>query len=120
MSKPQGCTRITSGSAAKIWFQSSPGEGWPVASNKFSPPAISTSSGIQLPPAINGSIHSIMALRGRVRAAPLCSAICVLDQTFALAFAPERAGDFSDVLPDVRERVRLEGYDLHPPSAPCA
>ena len=39
-------------------------------------------------------------------------------QTLASAFAFERAGDFSDVLPDVGEGVGLERYDLHPPSSP--
>src|SRR6516165_1919758 len=63
MSKPQGCTRTTSGSATTTWSQSSHGEGWP--------------------------------------------------------FAPERASYSNDVLPDVGERVGLEGYDLHPPAAPC-
>ena len=50
----------------------------PAAPNKFSPPAICTSSGIQLPPAISGSIHSIMAARGRVRAVPLCLAMLLM------------------------------------------
>ena len=44
----------------------------------------------------------------------------LFDQMFALAFAPERAGDFSDVLPDVGEGVGLKRYDLHPPSTPRA
>jgi hypothetical protein len=64
------------------------------------------------------------APRARSRRAALLSnaghaCFQLFDQTFALAFAPQRAGDFSDILPDVGERVRLEGYDLHPPSAPC-
>src|SRR5207249_401665 len=42
----------------------------------------------------------------------------LFDQTLALAFASERAGDFSDVLPDVGEGVGLERYDLHPPATP--
>jgi hypothetical protein len=42
----------TSGSATTICSQSSQGEGWPAAPNKSSPPAICTSSGIQLPAAI--------------------------------------------------------------------
>ena len=50
----------------------------PAAPNKFSPPAICTSSGIQLPPAISGSIHSIMAARGRVRGVPLCLAMLLM------------------------------------------
>ena len=67
-----------------------------------------------------------MAPRGRVRAAPLCSAMLAMrafscfDQTLALPFAPERAGDFSDVLPDVGEGVGLERYDLHAPATPRA
>ena len=32
----------------------------------------------------------------------------------------ERAGDFSDVLPDVSEGVRRKRYYFHPPSTPCA
>ena len=40
------------------------------------------------------------------------------NQMFALPFAFECAGDFSDVLPDVGEGVGLERYDLHPPSTP--
>jgi NAD(P)-dependent dehydrogenase (short-subunit alcohol dehydrogenase family) len=46
---------------------SSRGEGWPAAPNKSSPPAICTSSRIQLPAAISGSTHSIMAPRCRGR-----------------------------------------------------
>src|SRR6185312_8834572 len=44
----------------------------------------------------------------------------LLNQTLALPLAPERAGDFSDVLPDVGEGVGLERYDLHLPSTPRA
>ena len=40
--------------------------------------------------------------------------------TFALAFAPEGAGDSSNVLPDVGEAVGLKRYDLHLPSTPRA
>jgi hypothetical protein len=36
----------------------------------------------------------------------------------ALPFASERAGDLSDVLPDVGERVGLKRYDLQLPSTP--
>src|SRR6185437_13423372 len=43
-----------------------------------------------------------------------------LDQTFALAFASKRAGDFSDVLPDVGEAVGLKRNDLHLRSTPRA
>ena len=58
ISKPHGCTTMTSGSAATNSSHLSQGECWPACPNRFSPPAISTSSGIQLPPAISGSIHS--------------------------------------------------------------
>ena len=39
------------------------------APNRLWPPAISISSGIQLPPAISGSTHSMKATRGRARPA---------------------------------------------------
>jgi hypothetical protein len=44
----------------------------------------------------------------------------LFDQTLALTFASERAGDFSDVLPDVGEGVGPKRYDLHSPSTPRA
>src|SRR5262245_548428 len=40
------------------------------------------------------------------------------NQMFALPFAFECAGHFSDVLPDVGEGVRLKGYDLYLASTP--
>ena len=42
----------------------------------------------------------------------------LLNQTLALPLAPERAGDFSDVLPDVGEGVGLKRYDFHAPATP--
>ena len=65
-----------------------------------------------------------MAPRGCSRCAALLrnaahARFQLFDQTLALAFASECAGDFSDVLPDVAEGVGLERYDLNPTSTPC-
>jgi hypothetical protein len=43
---------------ALMAWRSSQGERSPPVLKRFSPPAISTSVGIQLPPDISGSIHS--------------------------------------------------------------
>src|SRR5262244_2321757 len=78
MSKPQGEMKITSGSAATSASQLIHGECLPVSPKRFTPPAISTNSGDQLPAAIRGSIHSIQATVGRndaVRAFPAVSSI---------------------------------------------
>ena len=53
------------GSAAASASHVIQGECFPASPNRLIPPAISTSSGIQLPAAINGSIHSMQATRGR-------------------------------------------------------
>src|SRR4051812_31358525 len=107
MSKPQECTRMTSGSVATTWSQSSHGEVWPATPNKFSPPAICTSSRHPVATGhqwIDPLDHGGARTRSR-RAALLRDAghagFQLFDQT--LAFAPERPGDFNDVLPDIAE-----------------
>ena len=56
-----GRNRITSGSAAETSFQVIHGDGSPFWPNALTPPAIPISSGIQWPPDIGGSTHSMKA-----------------------------------------------------------
>src|SRR5258707_391706 len=56
--KPQGERTRTSGSAACSSSQPSQGECNPTSPKTFTPPAYTTSSGVQLPAAIKGSSHS--------------------------------------------------------------
>ena len=116
-SKPQGETRITSGSAATSASQVIQGECWRASPNRLKAPASATSSGIQLPAAISGSIHSTTATRGLA-----CSAAAAtldvrdppLEPPHQLRAAlpyPQRLRDPLDVDPDVVEPVGLQRED---------
>jgi len=69
---------MTSGSASRSSSQVIQGECRPAVPNRLSPPAIATSSGIQLPPAISGSIHSMQATVGRA------GSVCAIAATAAM------------------------------------
>ena len=92
MSKPQGSTTITSGSARTSASQRIPGECFPASPNRLTPPAFSTSSGIQLPAAIRGSIHSIEATEGRPARPPARSAIAAIRSWSDSTSAAPRSG----------------------------
>src|SRR5215475_11727165 len=58
---------MTSGSAANKPSHAIQSECAPASPNRLFPPAAAISSGIQLPPAISGSTHSMKATRGLPR-----------------------------------------------------
>ena len=78
------------------------GECSPASPNRFSPPAASTNSGIQLPAAIKGSVHSIQTTRGRwsspaARSEISAKRLCIRSTTWAPVFdGVERPGDPAD------------------------
>ena len=99
-----------------------PGRMFPGCAKRLQPPAISISSGIQFPPAINGPSHSIAATLGRD-----CAVSRLLadrgktfgqgtDQFFGPRRNAKRLGDTADIVPNIIEVVWLERDHrrLHP------
>ena len=93
----------------------------PASPSKFLPPAISTSSGTQLPHDISGSIHSRQAIDGRVladAATPQEFVEFVLqrgDERLGPLGAPNDWADGADADPDVGQRHRGQGHNLRRP-----
>ena len=105
----------TSGSASTSCSQVIHGEWRPASPNRLTPPAISTSSGIQLPAAMSGSIHSMQATRGGSGAGSggyRAHGLQACDQGLAASSDAQRARDTADVAPYVGERIGIERYDL--------
>ena len=108
---------MTSGSAAASSAHCIQSECLPACPNRLWPPADSISSGIQLPPAISGSTHSMKATRGLARPATLArnrveSALHVAHKRLAGFLRCKSAGNAANVGVDVGHAVGLERDDL--------
>ena len=79
---------MTSGLAAATSFQVIHGEGSPVEPNTLTPPAMSISSGIQWPPDIGGSTHSMKASFFFGRPATLAEMAAKRSCIEAMSFSP--------------------------------
>ena len=101
-------------------FQVIHGEGSPVVPNRLTPPAMSISSGIQCPPDIGGSTHSMKAsfFFGRPATLAAMAAKRVLhrgDELLAGLGTADGFGDAGDVGVDVGKGVRAHRDDARLP-----